>query len=425
MDASLSMNEMWEGTMKFDKARELMIDLLDSLALIQYEENLQIALRVYGHQSPVPPRDCRDSRLEVGFQYENINRIKDVLMSIIPKGTTPIAYSLEQSADDFPDCDDCRNILILVTDGIERCQGDPCAISLSLQKKGIVLKPYIVGVSLNVAIADIIDCIGNYYNAANSEEFKQAMNTIVAQITNMTTVQVNILDSNGKPTETNVLMSFADNFSNDLRYSYVHTLNKKGEPDTVYLDMLSVYNLKLHTIPPVYLDSIVLDDSKHNIIKVAAPQGELLVNIKGNNPENRKIKCVVRKSGLLNTEYILDADKKQKFLVGLYDLEILTTPRTYVDAVKINQSKTTVINIDEPGDVIVNFKNVSFGTLIHEHGKIQTNLYDFTPDNSHYRFRLQPGFYRIIYREQKSRSTMQTGEIKFRVNAGKTIVHNL
>ncbi len=425
MDASLSMNERWEGMRKFDKARELMLELQDSLSNIQYEENLQVALRVYGHQSHTPPRDCKDSRLEAGFRYENIEYIKEVLMNIVPKGTTPIAYSLEQAAHDFSDCDDCRNIMILITDGLERCDGDPCAVSVALQKKGVVLKPYIVGVDLQVEIADILDCMGNYYNASNANEFKQAMNTIVAQITNMTSIQVNLLDTDGKPTETNVVMSFHDNFSNDIRYSYMHTFNKKGEPDTVYLDMLSVYNLKVHTVPPVYLDSIKLDDTKHNIISVPAPQGELLVNIKGNNPENKKIKCIVRKSGLLNTVHILDADKKQKYLTGLYDLEVLTMPRTYFNAVKVNQSRITIIDIEEPGDVIINFKNPSFGTLINEHGKILTNLYDFTPDNTHYRFRLQPGYYRIVYREQRQTSSMNTGEIKFRVHEGKTIVHNL
>lgn len=425
MDASVSMNEYWEGDRKFDKSRELMISLLDSLKNIQYEENLQVALRVFGHQSHVPPRDCKDSRLEVGFSYNNIDYIKDVLMNIQPKGTTPIAYSMEQATYDFTHCDDCRNIMILVTDGIERCQGDPCAISVALQKKGIVLKPYIIGVTLDVEIADILDCIGNYYNASNAQEFTQAMNTVVAQITNMTTVQVNLLDTDGNPTETNVAMTFHDNFSNDMRYSYMHTLNRQGEPDTVYLDMLSVYNLKIHTVPPVFLDSIVLDDAKHNIIEVPAPQGTLLVNIKGDNPENKKIKCVIRKSGLLNTIHILDADKRQKLLTGLYDLEILTTPRIYKSAVRINQSQTTVIDIPTPGDVIINFKNPSFGTLIHEHGKLLTNLYDFTPNDSYYRFRLQPGFYRIVYREAHQTSTRNTGEVKFRVHEGRTIVHNL
>ena len=38
--------------------------------------------------------------------------------------------------------------MILITDGIEECGGDH-AISIALQKKGIVLKPFVIGVGLD------------------------------------------------------------------------------------------------------------------------------------------------------------------------------------------------------------------------------------------------------------------------------------
>jgi Ca-activated chloride channel family protein len=74
-DASTSMIERWEGDKKFNKAKELMFELLDSLEIIQDQENLEIALRVYGHQSPVPPPDCFDSKLEVAFGQNTIGLI--------------------------------------------------------------------------------------------------------------------------------------------------------------------------------------------------------------------------------------------------------------------------------------------------------------------------------------------------------------
>ena len=425
MDASTSMIEMWEGEQKFHKAKELMFELLDSLKVIQKDQNLEVALRVYGHQSPVPPPDCLDSKLEVAFGENTIGLIKETLLAIIPKGTTPIAYSLGQSEADFPPCEDCRNIIILITDGIEMCEGDPCEVSIALQKKGIVLKPYIIGINMDVEIADILDCMGNYFNAANEEEFKQAINTIVAQVTNLTTAQVNLLDTNGKPIETNAVLSFHDNLSGNIRYTYMHTLNKSGQPDTVYLDLLSVYDLKVHTIPPMYKDSIKLKEGVHNIIEVSAPQGLLFVDIKGDTTANAAIKCIVRQSGIPQTLYILDADKKQKLITGLYDLEILTMPRIYVDAVKIEQSKMARIDIPEPGTVIINFRNPAYGTLLLENGDMLTNLFDFTPDQTHYDFRLQPGYYRIVYREKQHFKSTNTGETKFRVASGDFIIENL
>ncbi len=424
-DASTSMVEKWEGQMKFLKAKELMFELLDSLAIIQDEQNLEVALRVYGHQSPVPPPDCLDSKLEVAFGPNTISLIKEKLDIIEPKGTTPIAYSLGQSEADFPECDDCRNIIILITDGLEMCQGDPCEVSLALQKKGVVLKPYIVGINLDIELANILDCMGNYFNAADEEEFMLAINTIIAQVTHLTTAQVNLLDTFGNPIETNAVLSFHDNFSGDIRYTYMHTLTESGQPDTVYLDLLSIYDLKVHTVPPVYKDSIKLIEGIHNIIEVPAPQGVLFVDIKGDTSANSAIKCIVRKSGIPQTLYILDADKKQKLITGLYDLEILTMPRTYADAVKIEQSKLYTIDIPEPGEVIINFKNPAFGTLLHENGDILTNIYDFTPGQTHYKFRLQPGYYRIVYREQQHHKSVNTSETKFRVTSGDFRVENL
>jgi len=424
-DASTSMMERWEGTVKFEKARELLFELLDSLESVQQTQQLEVALRVYGHQSTTPPPDCRDSKLEVSFGENTINLIREKMKTISPKGVTPIAYSLGQSEGDFPPCDDCRNIIILITDGLEMCQGDPCEVSLALQKKGVVLKPYIIGVDIDIQLVDLLECMGNYFNAADEEQFRQAINTIVTQVTNLTSVQVNLLDTNGRPLETNAVMSFHDNLSGDIRYTYMHTMNKEGISDTIYLDILSVYDLKVHTIPPVYKDSILLKEGILNIIDVPAPQGILFVDIEGDTSANSAIKCIVRKSGLPNTLYVLDADKKQKIITGLYDLEILTMPRTYVDAVSITQSKTSRISIAEPGNVIINFRNPAYGTLLHENGDVLTNIFDFTPEQTHYKFRLQPGYYRIVFREKQHKQAINTGEFKFRVKSGDFIIENL
>jgi Ca-activated chloride channel family protein len=386
---------------------------------------MEFALRLYGHQSPVPPEDCTDTKLEIPFSKNNKDAIKKRMMEIEPKGTTPIAYTLEECASDFPVDTKCRNIIILITDGLERCNGDPCAISMALQKKGITLRPYVIGIKLNVDIADILDCVGNYYDVKEISQFKAAINEVINQVTHMTSVQVNLLDSNGKAIETDVVMSFHDNMSGAIRYNYLHTLNKTGTPDTVYLDVLSTYNLKVHTIPPVYLDTIVLSENTHNIIELDAPQGILKVNVKGNDPKDTKINCIVRKSGMLETLFVLNANKKQKFLLGLYDIEILTTPRIYKYAIEIDQSKETVIQIDEPGDAIINFQTPAYGSLMLENGDLLTNLFDFRPEVKHYEFRLQPGYYRIVYREKQHFKTSNSSEAAFRVKSGETEIINL
>lgn len=133
-DGSQSMYGRWQSDIKINIAKKLMSNLLDSLASF---DNIQIALRVYGHQKVYPPADCNDTKLEVPFAPDNFVKVKNCIQGIIPKGTTPLAYSLSQTVNDFPPCDNCRNIIILITDGIEECGGDPCEASKLLQKHGV------------------------------------------------------------------------------------------------------------------------------------------------------------------------------------------------------------------------------------------------------------------------------------------------
>ena len=138
--------------------------MLDSLKTM---DNLEIGLRVYGHQKSFPPQDCDDTRLEVDFGKSNdvTERIKAKLKMIRARGTTPIAISLEKGAYDFPKTDNSRNIIILITDGREECNMDPCSVSRLLQREGIILKPFVIGVGLDETYKKTFDCVGTYYDA--------------------------------------------------------------------------------------------------------------------------------------------------------------------------------------------------------------------------------------------------------------------
>ena len=71
-----------DGT-KMETAQRLMGRFLDSLAALP-QPNFQLALRAYGHQKPVPPQDCEDTRLEVPFAPDNAGKIKKRIQSLRP-----------------------------------------------------------------------------------------------------------------------------------------------------------------------------------------------------------------------------------------------------------------------------------------------------------------------------------------------------
>lgn len=414
-DCSLSMVGKWESATKMDVSKKILLQTMDSLAKL---DNLEVALRMYGHQSPLQPqRDCKDTKLEVPFAKNNFGMIKAKIKAAQPKGTTPIAYSLEQSGADFPSCSDCRNIIILITDGEEECEGDPCAVSAALQSKGIVLKPFVIGIGLDDNFAKTFECIGKYFDATNEKSFQYAMGVIISQALNSTTAQVNLLDINAKPTETNVNMSFYDMHTGQLKYNYIHTFNNKGNPDTLPLDPLPTYRMIVHTIPPVEKDSIELIPGKHTIIAVDAPQGYL--NLKTTGISDYKfLQFIVRKKDEMNTLTVQDADKTEKYIVGKYDLEILTLPRMLINDVDISQSKTTSVQIPQPGIANILTNGSGYGSLyVEEKNKLKW-IYNIPENSTRESLVLLPGSYRLVYRPKSAKESIYTIEREFKIESG-------
>ena len=420
-DASQSMAGIWESDSKINIARDFLISMIDSL---QNLKNVQMALRVYGHQSPVPPQDCNDTKLEVPFDVNNAFKIRQKLKFLNPKGTTPIAHSLELAANDFTPCDDCRNIIILITDGIEACEGDPCAVSRQLQMAGIIVKPFIIGIGMDPEFKKTFDCVGYYYNAEKEEKFKEVLDVVITMALNTTSAQVNLLDSDGYPTETNVNMTFYDLVSGKVKQNIVHTINNKGNPDTIMLDPLETYKLKVHTIPPVYVDTIRITAGKHTIIGVDAPQGYLEFLTSG-NIQYRDLRAIIRKSGKMETLNYHPVNESIKYLVGKYDVEIPTLPKIMLYDVEVKQSHTTTVQIPRPG--IVTFISITpgYGSLYQLKDKDMEWITNLSETKTNQSLIMLPGHYTVIFRSKNSKSSESTIRKNFDIASGSSVAVEL
>ena len=413
-DASQSMLGRWQSGRKIDIAKQLLTNITDSLKDVK---NLELGLRVYGHQRSFPPQDCDDTKLEINFIPSNIfsERIRGKLSMIKAKGTTPIAKSLEEAAADFP-IDNSRNIVILITDGKEECGMDPCAVSRLFAKKGIILKPFVIGIGLDKSWQDNLDCVGTFFDAANERDFSNILNVVISHVVDNTTTQVNLLDSLGNPTETDVPLTFYDNFTDIVKYNYIHTMNSMGNPDTMIIDPVLKYKVIAHTIPPVESEIITISPGKHTIIPLKTPQGKLKIMI--NTKENYQF--IVRKTDQKETINVQTINSTQKYITGNYDIELLTLPRQYFNNIRINQNQLTKLQLPSTGLANILLPANGYGGVFLNDGDELVEIYKFNGESNQYKLTLLPGKYTVVYRAKSSKKYIYTDEKTFVIKSGKS-----
>jgi len=416
LDASLSMKSYWKGGTKWEVACNALKDIADTIGQIPHVE---IGLRVLGHLFPQPDLNCHDSRLEVAIDSNNVGKIKSKLEDIHPKGITPLVYAIERAPEDFGHVPG-KNILIVITDGEDACDRDACGVSAMLQKNNIILRPFIIGMSLDDQSLTSLGCAGNLVNTKNAEEFAAALKSAVADAIFKTTLQVNLNDQNGKPTETDVNMSFYDATTGQLKYNFYHSLNPRGLPDTLNIGPVLNYKLQVHTIPPVFAD-VAMRKNRHTVVNISAPQGYLNFTFQGNVSKASsvdRIKCLVHRPGEGETLNVQRISTQEKYLTGEYDLEITTLPRILLKKVKVEQSHTTDVQIPAPGIFTLNKGYDAYGAIFVVEDNKMKKIYDLRVTDKQETLALQPGKYRLVYRPKNARTIHTTVDKEFEITSG-------
>jgi len=136
LDGSGSMWGQIDGTPKIDIAKEVVADLLASLP-----EDQPLGLTVYGHRRK---GDCSDIETLVPPAPGTRARIAEAVQSISPKGKTPMLDAVKQAAEALR-YTEAKAVVILVSDGVETCDADPCATARALEQAGVDFTAHVVG----------------------------------------------------------------------------------------------------------------------------------------------------------------------------------------------------------------------------------------------------------------------------------------
>ena len=151
LDGSGSMwAELPEGRTRIEVARDVLTDFLTTRDATQ-----PLGVLAYGHNRR---GDCADIETLAPVGVQDGAALAGRLNALVPKGKTPLADALRRAASEIPRTAEEADI-VLVTDGLETCGGDPCAVAAGLAAEGIKLRAHVVGFGLTEGEISQIACI--------------------------------------------------------------------------------------------------------------------------------------------------------------------------------------------------------------------------------------------------------------------------
>jgi len=187
LDASGSMwGRLPDRQSKISVARKVMGNLVGTLP-----NNISAGLIAYGHRRK---GDCSDIEVILEARAGGGRMIASELHRLVPRGKTPISDALKLAGEKLTGIEDATTI-VLVSDGIETCKGDPCAVAEALAKAHANLKIHVVGYGVNRAAGMQLQCIaekgrGGYFGANNTGDLTTALTRVTESIKTLEPIKV-------------------------------------------------------------------------------------------------------------------------------------------------------------------------------------------------------------------------------------------
>lgn len=178
LDASGSMWGQIDGVAKITSAQEVVTNLLSDFPADQ-----GLGLTVYGHRQR---GDCSDIETIVAPGAGTAPDIMAAVAAIKPLGKTPMTDAVIAAAEALRYTEDSATV-ILVSDGVETCNPDPCAAARLLEEAGIDFTAHVIGFDITDPEAlRQMQCIadetgGRFLTAANAAELDLAMASMVQE----------------------------------------------------------------------------------------------------------------------------------------------------------------------------------------------------------------------------------------------------
>ncbi|NWO07648.1 MAG: VWA domain-containing protein [Alteromonadaceae bacterium] len=179
LDASGSMAGRVDGGVKMDLAKQAIRAFASDVP-----EGAQVSLRVYGHKGSNQKKDkevsCKSNELIYPLKAYESGPFEQSLDQFKPTGWTPLASAIQAAGEDLKEGTGkkTRNIVYVVSDGVETCGGDPVKEAKKLGESGIEPMVKIIGFDVNDAgqqqlkrVAEAAD--GSYQTVTSGDDLKE------------------------------------------------------------------------------------------------------------------------------------------------------------------------------------------------------------------------------------------------------------
>jgi hypothetical protein len=382
LDASGSMNAQISGKTKLQIAREVVDGLVDG-----WPTATELGLIAYGHREK---DNCSDIQTLVKPASDSWPAIKAAVGDVAAKGKTPITEAVRAAARELHS-EEGKATVILVSDGLETCNADPCAAAAELEKAGVDFTVHVVGFGTTAEENRQLQCIadktgGRFLGAKNASELKTAM---------IKTVE---LVAKPEPPKRNVVKVGANigklKLINAERTQEIYAQDGKRvafvDPDKVYEFQPGTYDLV--ESGRVTVQGVEIRAGEELPLNMLERAGKLkVINAEGSQEvyaqDGKRISFV-------------DPDKVYDFRPGTYDL--VTSGRVTVQGFEVRAGQTAPLNMLEHAGKLKIINTDKTHEVYAQDGKRVT----FVDANKTYDIR--PGKYDLV---QSGRVVVQGFEI--------------
>ncbi|WP_460456443.1 vWA domain-containing protein [Arenimonas alkanexedens] len=177
LDASGSMWGQIDGKPKLQIARDTLATVLKDMPA-----NMELGLIAYGHREK---GNCDDIELVVPVAAGSGADIAAAAASMKFMGMTPLSAAVAQAASELRSTEQ-KATVILITDGLETCKADPCALGRELEASGVDFTAHVVGFGLSAEEGKQVACLaentgGRYIAANDADSLAAALNETVVE----------------------------------------------------------------------------------------------------------------------------------------------------------------------------------------------------------------------------------------------------